>query len=102
MEESPFAQFVHLLIFLVICGLIIFVGWKEPLRNRFMTAQDLAAEHAVANPPPPAPISKPWRPTGTSLDRPAAPIRRSVRYYDPRQGVITTAPEPGTGSGAGQ
>ena len=76
MEESFFAKLVHAIVFLAICSAIIFIGWREPLRNRFMSADEITTEHQ----PPVTPVEvKPvekWRPLGTSLDRAPAKEKR--------------------------
>lgn len=66
--------------FIVLCVIaaILFVGWKQPLRYRFLSAQEI---NLIENPEPPAPPPPPTLPTGkdntwmfdprrqTSLDR---------------------------------
>ena len=64
------------LAFLAVCGLgailIIFVGWDEPLRYRFMSPVAIAAEerarHPLAEAPPPT--DPPQQPaTGSPLEQ---------------------------------
>lgn len=53
MEESLLEKIVHLIVFLAICGAVLFLGWNEPLSYRFMTPQQIATvESRVATPQP--------------------------------------------------
>jgi hypothetical protein len=72
MYESFFAKVVHAIVFLAICTAIIFVGWREPLRYRFMSADEITEEHQPVTPREvPKPVEK-WRARGSALDR--APV----------------------------
>ena len=51
-EESLTAKIAHLLVFLAIVGAILFVGWNQPLRYRFLSQRDIdLIEHPVTPPP---------------------------------------------------
>lgn len=84
LEESFFAKVIHAAIFIAICAGIVFLGWNEPLRYRFLSPQEI---HAIENPPaPPAPAPTPsWtdrRFQGSALDAPpqrAGGMRTSER-----------------------
>lgn len=72
MEETLFEKFAHLLVFLAICGLIVWVGWNEPLRSRFMSQSEImASEHPVKPAPTPSWVENRYR--GSRLDEPAQP-----------------------------
>ena len=94
MDETAGAKIVHALVFLAICASIIYVGWGEPLRYRFLSVEDIATEAREAAPvvePPPE-----WKPQGTALDRAPYRIRRGEVSYsrnvDPRRvGTATEA-----------
>lgn len=43
-------------VFALLAGLIVFLGWRQPLRYRFMSAKEIAELHA----PPPVPTPTPW------------------------------------------
>ena len=50
-------------IYLAILGVVLFVGWKEPLRYRFMSrAQIDAIEHPATPAPPPSTPRQPKAP----------------------------------------
>ena len=55
--------------YLAILGVILFVGWKEPLRYRFMSRAQIDAIEHPATPAPPPPTPRPSRlaPTPPSL-----------------------------------
>jgi hypothetical protein len=88
MEETFSEKAFHALVFLGICGAIIFVGWNEPLRYRFMSSEAIVEQET-----PPEPPRTQWlpvaRPTGTALDRAPYEIREGkVRYsrsFDSKQ-----------------
>jgi hypothetical protein len=71
MEESLLAKVIHALLFLAVCTAITAVGWNEPLRYRFMGAQEIADTEAAQSPPPPPPRPGPreWNLQGAALDR---------------------------------
>ncbi len=52
MEDTLAAKIVHAVFFVVICTVIVLLGWNEPLRYRFMSSQEIAL---LENPPPPPP-----------------------------------------------
>jgi len=60
---------------------MVWVGWKEPLRYRFMSQTEIAEEESAKNPQLQVDSSQ-WSPRGTALDR--APYRRgrdgTLRY----------------------
>ena len=93
MEETVLEKILHTLAFLAVCAGIVFVGWHEPLRYRFMSSQQIADEVAESQPPPPAPPvrvgSDGWHPGGTALDRsPYEVTQGKVKYstdFDPRK-----------------
>jgi hypothetical protein len=71
-DETLFAKLVNALVFVAICLVIVLVGWREPLRYRFMSAEDIAAEHPPPPPPPPPeppPNVMEWHPEGNPLNR---------------------------------
>ena len=93
MEETVGAKIVHALAFLAICASIIYLGWDEPLRYRFMSVEDIAED---ARPAAPVAESPPeWRSQGTALDRAPYRVRRGEVSYtknlDPRR--VGTATE---------
>lgn len=82
-EES----FKYWSIFLVILIFILFVGWKQPLRYRFMSQSAIdALEHPVTPTPVPTPRARaPWEPP------PAAPTPKWM--WDPkRKSPLENAP----------
>ena len=94
MEETVGAKIVHALAFLAICAWIVYVGWYEPLRYRFLGAEEIAAEARAAAPM--EETSSEWKPQGTALDRAPYRIRRGevsyTRNLDPRRvGTATEA-----------
>jgi len=87
-DETLFAKLVNALVFVAICLVIVLVGWREPLRYRFMSAEDIAAEHPPPPPPPPPeppPNVMEWHPEGNPLNR---------GPYKAGQGDVTTNHEP--------
>jgi hypothetical protein len=77
MEETFTAKLIHALVFLAICAGIILLGWNEPLRYRFMSAEEISA---LEQPPPPPtpPATPPWidtRKVPTKLNDPSRPAR---------------------------
>lgn len=68
----------------LVAGLIIFIGWDEPLRYRFMSPVTIAAEESAMRPlgetappaDPPEPVS-----TGSALDRGPWRADRQGRNY---------------------
>ena len=55
-DMSLFIGCIRLLVVLLLAGVIVAVGWREPLRYRFMSPLDIAMEeHAMFPPPPPPP-----------------------------------------------
>lgn len=60
-------RFLFWLVYPVIVVTVISVGWKQPLRYRFMSLQEIAAlergeipGQPVATPAPPTPKPTPW------------------------------------------
>ena len=85
----------------VYCGVIagiLFAGWNEPLRFRFLSSAELAQER---NPnskvaAPTQPVTS-WRPAGSTLDRAPYDVKHGQinfsQNYDPRKaGTVTEAP----------
>jgi hypothetical protein len=94
MDETFWEKTLHALVFLGICGAIIFIGWNEPLRYRFMSPEAIAEEES-----PQTEVPSPWHlvdgQSGTSLDR--APYARdslgNIKYrknFDNRKVGIPT------------
>lgn len=42
MEETFLEKTIHALVFFAICAGIVFLGWREPLRYRFLSTQQIA------------------------------------------------------------
>ena len=61
MQESITASLFRLLILLLILAAIIFAGWNEPLRNRFLSRQEIEAFNPEPAPPP-GPVTLPGTP----------------------------------------
>ena len=59
MEETLFEKLIHAMVFLALCGAIVGIGWREPLRYRFMSAEQIAEEIDALQPPPPTPAPSP-------------------------------------------
>ena len=79
MQESIAASLVRLLILLLILAAIIFAGWNEPLRNRFVSPQEI---EAFNEPPPARDADWMWEPGRTAVDRGA--YRSHSRYRPSR------------------
>jgi hypothetical protein len=83
-----------MLYFGVVTG-VLYTGWHEPLRYRFLSEQQLAQERGVklhqptrGNAPPnmhelPGPQAASWRPAGTSLDRAPWDIKNGEVVFSP-------------------
>lgn len=85
MEETTSTKVVHAVVFLAICFAILFIGWREPIRYRFMSADQIAAEYAPPRTPAPVDPSA-WMKDPrrkTSLDRGA--YGRSTRDPNARR-----------------
>ncbi|MGB8169987.1 MAG: hypothetical protein WCF18_20960 [Chthoniobacteraceae bacterium] len=88
MEETLLEKTIHALAFLGVCAAIIFIGWHEPLRYRFMSPAEIVELEGD-----PEPVRQNWQSTsslkGTALDRAPYEVREGkVRYskgFDPRQ-----------------
>jgi hypothetical protein len=88
MDETILEKTVHALVFLGICAAIIFIGWREPLRYRFMSPDEIAEVEGDRHPAP-----RPWQPasnpSGTALDRAPYEVKGGkLRYseqYDSRE-----------------
>ena len=65
--------FIRFLIWLLVAAAIVYLAWDQPLRYRFMTADEIAQEQ-YGGPAPDganrAQTSKQWQPKSTTLDRP--------------------------------
>ena len=90
MEESFVVKVIHAVVFIAICIAILFIGWNEPLRYRFMSSQEIAA---IENPPSPG-LPPPWiegRYRGSRLDEPSkrAGARSAPVYVEPSRGSGT-------------
>jgi len=94
-----FNQFLAWMVYLGVVFGILWIGWNEPLRYRFLSPEELAQERGLTQGPQrgsappnmrdlPAAASASWRPAGTSLDRAAYDVKNgSITYsanYDPR------------------
>lgn len=66
---------INAALFLIAAGTIILVGWKEPLRYRFMSPAEIAAAERELYPipevPPPQEIAPPHPATPSPFDRPS-------------------------------
>jgi hypothetical protein len=70
-EESVAAKVAHLLGFLAIVGIILFIGWNQPLRYRFLSQRDIdLIEHPPA-PPTPRPVVRTNQPATPNPERPS-------------------------------
>jgi hypothetical protein len=77
-----------LALFVFLAGFIVFIGWDEPLRYRFMSPVAIAAEERALRPVPEPQSEEESRAqvaAGTALDR--APWRRD------RRGRVRYSPE---------
>ena len=80
---------------LIYCGVlagVIYVGWDNPLRYRFMSPTAVATEQRIAREGTEAgsqESTQQWRPMGTALDRaPYEVVNGRVKYssnFDPRK-----------------
>ena len=90
MEETFFEKLIHALVFMGICAAVVFIGWREPLKYRFLSAEKIAEiERSFVQPERGSPewnaVNGParWNPGGSSLDR--AP-------WEKKDGVVTYRP----------
>ena len=95
MQETIGAKIVHALAFLAICAAIIYLGWEEPFRYRFMSAEQIASESRSTEIVDTAELSSgEWEPEGTALDSAPYRVRRGQAVYsknfDPRRGGTST------------
>lgn len=66
-------------VFALIVAVIIAVGWNQPLRYRFMSAEEI---YAIEHPEPPAELQPEWMRTQikrSRLEEPAKPVSGGVR-----------------------
>lgn len=94
MKGSIAETIVGTLVTLGVAALIVWVGWKEPLRYRFMSQAQIDEEQFALIPQTQV-ESNQWSPRGTALDR--APYRRTkdgvLRYsrtHDARETGVPT------------
>lgn len=79
MQESITASLLRLLVLLLILAAIIFAGWNEPLRNRFVNPQELEA----FTEPETEPVQDSnwmWEPGRTAVDQGAYKSGSQSRY----------------------
>jgi hypothetical protein len=82
-----------LLVYLVAFGALLFFGWDEPLRYRFMSAKEIAADKGEddqhAHSSTTVASMRSWQPAGTSLDRAPYEVKNGIvkysKNFDPRQ-----------------
>ena len=81
-----------LLVYLVAFGAVLFLGWDEPLRYRFMSTKEIAADKQENEPAESSSAIRTmrnWQPMGTSLDRAPYEIKDGVvkysKNFDPRK-----------------
>jgi len=93
-DNSIVETIIGSLVTLALAGLLVWVGWKEPLRYRFMTESEIA-EAEAANFPITQVDASQWSPKGTALDR--SPYRKTkdgmLRYsrnHDLRETGVPT------------
>lgn len=104
-----FESLLRVLILMTVVLAVVFCGWNEPLRYRFLSREQIAAEAQAARPATTYARESPsqWRPGGTSLDRAPYEVYRGVVYYsdkfDPKRvGSPTETPwRPNTYGGRG-
>ena len=94
-----FNQLLAWMLYLGVVFGVLWTGWNEPLRYRFLSPEELAQERGLtqsrrSSAPPnmrdlPASAAASWRPAGTSLDRAAYDVKNGTisysKTYDPRQ-----------------
>jgi hypothetical protein len=72
-SSEHFGEFLEWLIIAAVFGAVLFVGWNEPLRYRFMSEAKIReyerANEQVKMGETPLGKSAKWQPQGTSLDR---------------------------------
>jgi hypothetical protein len=88
---------LRVLILMAVVVAVVFSGWNEPLRYRFLSPDQIAAEEQAIRPFLARESPHQWRPAGTSLDRAPYEVQRGVVYYsdkfDPkRMGSSTETP----------
>ena len=69
------------LLYLLILAGIVYAGWNEPIRYRFIGRAKIAEEEAALFPAPVAQEKPEWRPFGTSLDRAPYQVRDGKLKY---------------------
>ena len=84
-EETLAAKISHLLVFLAIVGLMLFVGWNQPLRYRFLSQRDI---DLIEHPPTPPPVvRKPLPPGATPI-----PVRPSWIWDRAKENPLDNRP----------
>jgi hypothetical protein len=71
-SSEHFAEFLEWLIIAAVFGAVLFVGWNEPLRYRFMSEakiREYERAKQVKMAETPLGNSEKWQPQGTLLDR---------------------------------
>lgn len=81
MQESITASLFRLLILLLILGAIVVAGWNEPLRNRFLSRQEIEAFNPEPAPPPDADWM--WEPGRSGIERGAYKDGSSTSRFRP-------------------
>lgn len=93
-----FESLLRVLILMAVVAAVIVCGWNEPLRYRFLSANQIATEEQAIQPEMVARDSQhQLSPAGTSLDRAHYEVHRGTVYYsdkfDPkRMGNATETP----------
>ncbi len=79
------------LIYFAVLAIVTFVGWREPLRYRFLSRAEI---HAIEHPaPPPSPTTPPPPKPGEWMNDPKRPTKLDD---GPRDNQRTTYRPPGT------
>ena len=86
------ADLFKIVVYCAVMAGVIYVGWDEPLRHRFMSPTAIASERRLAQQAEEAanPSQFPaWRPMGTALDRAPYEVQKGVvkysKNFDPRK-----------------